>query len=269
MKKTDGIEYSKKDNYSLFTIKHFSNDIECLLREHLSCICHGVSDGESGMELYNYKRTLNEFVKRYRDKPKKIQIGMIGELLAHIIIREYFPEFKVSSPFFNLEERSIKKGFDLLLSKSNDSTLWITEVKSGALHQDKDASGTINDLILAGKRDLVERLDDENASIWMNAIHGAKIVFEKYNDLKTAVVEILSEYAIDGQSARQKRSADYRVLLVGGLFASTDTVVVESGIQSQQQKIKSENVFMDVMLLTIHKNTYTKVYDFIVKECAL
>ncbi len=57
---------------------------------------------------------------------------MLGELLSHVIILKLFPNFEVVSPFFNMEEKSIRKGFDLLLYEASTNNIWITEVKSGA-----------------------------------------------------------------------------------------------------------------------------------------
>lgn len=42
---------------------------------------------------------------------------MIGELLVHVIL-EIEGRFTVASPFFNMEERSFKKGFDIALFDS-------------------------------------------------------------------------------------------------------------------------------------------------------
>ena len=45
-----------------------------------------------------------------KKKPPKTQKGLIGELLTHIIISEFFPEYDVISPYFNLEGEALKKG---------------------------------------------------------------------------------------------------------------------------------------------------------------
>ena len=60
---------------------------------------------------------------------------MVGELLVHTIFSNYFQDYQSLSPFFNLEENNIKKGFDLVLLKNNE--IWINEVKAGNIHQNK------------------------------------------------------------------------------------------------------------------------------------
>lgn len=54
---------------------------------------------------------------------------MIGELLTHLIIKEYFNDFDIAFPFFNKEDRDVKKGFDVIIVNKLDYSRWVTEVK--------------------------------------------------------------------------------------------------------------------------------------------
>lgn len=74
-----------------------------------------VDQSQSSLKIYSYKETVKEFIKRYKtdnnvseDRKK----GMIGELLVHIVL-ELEGRFFAASPFFNMEERSFKKGMML------------------------------------------------------------------------------------------------------------------------------------------------------------
>lgn len=87
-----------------------------------------------------------------------------------------------------MEERSIKKGYDVVLTEVNNPNLWITEVKSGKLHSNKSSNQTMNDLLGTAKRDLKERLNEENISLWLEAINGAKVSFDSNNTMKSAVL---------------------------------------------------------------------------------
>ena len=55
---------------------------------------------------------------------------MVGELLFHVLM-SIENEYIATSAFFNLEERSFKKGFDLSFFSVENQELWIAEVKSG------------------------------------------------------------------------------------------------------------------------------------------
>lgn len=161
----DGIVLARTKEYAICHIEYFSNELKNVIREHLAAICHGSAKTSTGRIMYSYKATIKEFLNRYEKKPPKTQKGLIGELLTHIIISEFFPEYDVISPYFNLEERSIKKGFDIVLISKEEHDLFIIEVKSGEKHKGKSSDETINDLIGTAKNDLLGRLNDENCRL--------------------------------------------------------------------------------------------------------
>ena len=72
-------------------------------------------------------------------------IGLVGEFFMHVVLR--YIGFTQQSVFNNLEESSLKKGFDGLYSIGNE--LWISESKSGfsqgLLHKSK-ITEALNDL---------------------------------------------------------------------------------------------------------------------------
>ncbi len=265
MKVLRGIKYLKDNKYSLFCVQDFSDEIKNAIREQLAEICHGEDNANTGRRMYSYKNTVKEFIKRYKVKSKKIQIGMIGELMVHLIISNYFDEYKSVTPFFNMEERSIKKGYDVVLTEANSPNLWIVEVKSGELHNNKSSNQTINDLIDTAKRDLVERLNEENASLWMEAINGAKVSFESKNTMKEAVIDVLMSWG-DEASDGIYTSDDKNVILTGVLFSSLDDTVTQNNILIKQQKIERARAFNNVFVIALHKETYTKIYEFLREE---
>lgn len=114
-KQIPGISFSKKSRYAICHFTDLSDEIKELLRAQLSFICYGQSASQSGLTVHNYTNTLKEFLTRYESKSDDKQKGMIGELLSHLVINNFFPEYHVVSPFFNKEERSVKKGFDVVM----------------------------------------------------------------------------------------------------------------------------------------------------------
>lgn len=260
-----GIKFIKKKDYALCYVENFSVELQNIIRERLSAICFGMSNAKSKKKLYSYQSTVKEFLIRYDSKPKNIKKGLIGELLNHIIISELFQEFTVASPFFNIEERSIKKGFDVVLTSINNNELWITEVKSGELHKGKKSDGTMADLINSARNDLLSRLNGENKSLWLNAINDAKVALDKYNDLKKAVVDILEDLgdkSIDGLV----NSKELNVFLSGVLFSPLTDLCCVTKIKQKRKTILLENSFKGVIVLSIQKGTYKKVYEFLKRE---
>lgn len=266
MKFIDGISFKKRSGYALCYINDLTHEIKQLLRQQLSFICYGRSCSESGKELYNYFNTLHEFLERYKTKTPRIKKGMIGELLSHLIINEYFLEYYVVSPFFNKEERSIKKGFDVVLSSKSDYSIWITEVKSGELHKNKNVDSTSNDLLGTAKRDLFNRLNRENRSLWLNAINDAKIAYEHHADLKDSILEILEDYGTKSGTQDSYISTEMNVFLVSALFAPLTNLITSTNIQTKVSEIKAENLFKGLFVMAVQKGTYKKVYEFLKQE---
>lgn len=54
----------------------------------------------------------------------------------------------------------------------------------------------MNDLISLAKNDLMLRLNDENISLWHNAINGAQSVLDRNDDYKEAIIDVLEDIGI-------------------------------------------------------------------------
>lgn len=173
-----GVLKEDYSDYVLYFVESLSDELKQEIRSRLSAVCHGVDQAQSAAKIYSYKETAKEFVKRYKsDKnaSEKRKKGMIGELLVHIIL-EIEGRFTTASPFFNMEERSFKKGYDVALFEEKTNELWIAEVKSGEIQKNqKDASAAATGLINTAKNDLKVRLNDYNTSLWLNALNAAKV----------------------------------------------------------------------------------------------
>ncbi len=261
----DGIEIINQANYSLYYISAFSEEIKTAIRNRLSSICHGVADAATGRQLYSYRSTLKEFLKRYNDKTDAQKKGMIGELLLHIIITEVLNEFTIDSPFFNTEERNVKKGFDVVLSKTGSTELWLAEVKSGNIHANKDVSQTAVELINTAQNDLNNRLNGDSVSLWLNAVNGAKAAIDEARTDRDAIISILQDC---GDEAVQDNlhSKDFNVVLVGTLFNPLDDRIDETKISSKYSKVVNKHYFNKVYLVAIQKEDYQLVVDFLERE---
>ncbi len=266
MKAFEGVEYIKMDNCSMFLIENFTDDIKMAIREQLSEICYGFANASSGRAMFDYKNTVKELMKRLSDKQPIIRIGMIGELLVHLILLNYFDEYKSVKLFFNMEERSITKGYDLILTRVDRPELWIAEVKSGELHYKKDAKETLNDLLSTAKRDLAVRLNaSEGGSLWAEAICGARVAFEDNDTMKEAIVEVLGAWG-DEAVKGNNTSYDKNIMLAGVLFSELDDCIDIDDIDEKQKLVESSKKFKQTYVLGIQKPTYEKVYDFLQEE---
>ncbi|MFA0998391.1 MULTISPECIES: hypothetical protein [Pseudomonas syringae group] len=187
----DGVSFKQVDQYAMCCIEHLSDELKVALRQNLTRICHGVDQASRDRALYKYPATLRAFWDRYAGKTRKTQVGMLGELLSHVVILELFPSFDVVSPFFNMEEKSIRKGFDLLLYESSSNEVWITEVKSGGMRAGKTPCTATRDLLAKARDDLKGRLAEQEMNHWQNAINAARNAIHAKADFRDCVLEIL------------------------------------------------------------------------------
>ncbi|ASB55314.1 hypothetical protein S100072_04009 [Bacillus velezensis] len=164
-----------------------------------------------------------------------------------------------------MEERSITKGFDILLYSKNQNELWITEVKSGELQKDKTTNQTNNILLGKAKIDLKTRLNENKDTLWENAINKATVALDNIKDTKEAVISILGD--IEDEIYEQKAvSTDKNVILVTSLFSSLKDELQENVIEKFYTLTSSEKIFRKVLVLSIQKNTYKKVVEFLKDE---
>lgn len=260
----DGIEFIAKQDYYICYINEFTDQIKDLIRRNLCMICNGKSAAENIKEYDNYKNTLmqlNERIKKKRDS--SLKIGMIGELLVHAIFSHYFSEYQSLSPFFNLEEKNIKKGFDLVLLKDNE--IWLNEVKSGNIHLNKTQDETIVELLNDAKLDLKDRLNNGNLTLWNNAINHAKIALDRYNDEKEVVENILNKIYIDTlNNCFQGKNTN--VFLTGVLFHDVHNKFLDESIKVKKDNIVNESLFKNVVVLALQKSLCDTIINFLIEE---
>lgn len=264
----DGVRFLRYKGHAICHIDFFSEDFKSLIRKQLSSVCHGPSKAAWKRRAYSYKSTLKGFLERYDSKTNDIKIGMIGELLTHLLILEYFPEFNTVSPYFNMEEKSIKKGFDIILFSLEDNEIWITEVKSGELHNNKNANQTNSALLSKAKSDLKARLNENATTLWENAINGALVALENKRDTKDAVLEILGEFE-DEVEENKAISTDKNVILVTSLFANLSDQIEERRLKRYSDNVIKQKLFKELVVFSIQKNTYKRVVDFLKEEAKL
>ncbi len=265
MQSIKGVNFKTNNGLAIFYVEDFSCDFEDVIRDKLSSICHGYNDSLTGYLIYSYKETLKEFIKRYEGRDDTWQKGMIGELLVHILLLVYMPNYKISSPFFNLEERSQKKGFDLILKDINKDELWIVEVKSGNKHKSTSSTGTAINLINKAKVDLSGRLNENNLALWINAINGAKKVYGESLDSKESILKILNDKG-DKVCKNSLESQDINVILAGALFHNLDEKIEINTLGKQKNRIDHQKLFKRTSIIAIQKKTFEKIYNFLKKE---
>lgn len=240
-----------------------SDELKALLRSRLTEICHGVARAKKASAIYSYKRTLTSFLNRYDTKTVRTQKGMIGELLTHVLFVHYFSAYEPVSPNFNLEEGSIKKGFDLVLLNNESKELWFAEVKSGNTTTQTCAQ-KLGSLLSTAKNGLVENLNDTRETLWMNAINGASVAMAS-GSLKSRIEALLESYA-EGAFSDTNSSEDFNALLVAVCYSGgKETASIDEFSCSHTHHLNTGE-FANLISLSIQKNTFQAVEKFLREE---
>ena len=261
-----GVSIEKNDFATVCRIKYFSDDLKNQIRNRLSAICHGPDAVSSESIFSSYKQTLREFNKRYNSKSENIKKGMIGELLTHILIFKTHPDFEPANPFFNMEEGSIKKGFDLIIFDKKLHQMWILEVKSGNAKA-MNANTFNNNLLNTAKNDLKKRLNENETNLWLNAINGAKIALSS-GKVKDRINQILENCY--NEAADERQGGDSKnIILASVTYKSTTDPITLVEVKKKGKKIIDEKLFMNVIIFSIQKETYQRIAEFLKSEAEL
>lgn len=267
IKDIKGVEFiSHGENY-FFYIHELSDELKVYLRDFLPNICHGDNVVEIGGVIHSYSMTLKEFLRRYQAKTQKQQIGLIGELMLHFLTRYYLDKFQVCSPFFNMEDGSVKKGFDIILRDVTvNKTVWFVESKAGMYKsEDESATSSLMRRFDIARADFVKRLNDDICQLWLNAIASAHYAMIDCKDEKTQVMSVLRVYS-DKAAEQRLSSEDCSVILAATLFSDVTDKVNSSVIRQKQEDLKNKGDFKNVILIGIQKSTYSRIVDFLKSE---
>lgn len=261
------IDFSKEisivedSNIKLCFIKDFSDKLKNHIKQFLTIVCYGpYINKPEVINEYPFEKTIKSFKERYNSKTPEMKKGMLGELLAHILINNYVENLKVFSPYFNKEEANIRKGFDVLYIDTVDNCIRYGEVKSGELHANSTISQTNNSLLYAAEADLKNKFCDvERQVLWDNAKFDAFLfrnVDENYNI-----------HAILNEDESSHLSNDKKVILVSVCFHDINDKIVLEQVKEFQEKLLDRKTFSDAIIFSIQKNTLDKVKKFMFEEC--
>lgn len=256
-----GITITQAENYAICCVDNFSDDLKDIIRKELNAICFGRRAAEDLPGIYSYKKTLNEFLIRYDKAPYKIKVGMMGELLAHVLMGSAFPDLESVSRLFNKEERHIKKGFDFnFLSKARND-IWYGEIKSGEKSKRHTVESKHKDLLGTAKRDLLGKFSDGKLSLWDNALNDVSLVLATKK--ARSVSQLLEQ---DFLSLEKDSSLKKNAVLISSLFHDSKDKPTEKAISGHAANLIKKGKFAGVLVLCIQKTTYSKIVGFLREE---
>lgn len=247
-------------------IEEFTEQLRTEIRDKLATICHGEDKVEAGSIIASYKETLKLFLTIYSNKSEETRKGMIGELLSHLLILKACPNYQSANPYFNMEEASIKKGFDLVVFDQSCGEMKIVEVKSGGAGS-KSANTANKALLNTAKNDLKSRLNDEKVHVWLNAINGARNALSGGN-VKNKINDILEGCYMEA-SVGAPDSKSKNVVLVSVLYRSCADPITIEDTKKKAEEMAAEGLFQETTVFSIQKETWKQIAAFLKEEAGV
>lgn len=259
----NGVKRQNFCGYLTFIIEEFSDELKQIIREKLTKICLG--EQRAIMSSQNYSYTIKNFISRYENKTKKTKKGMIGEFILHILL-EHEQNFTTCSPFFNMEEKSIRKAFDIILFNKKDKNMWLVEVKSGEIGSSNNSVDKVIETRLDDAlNSIAEQIYSSSSNaVWDNAINSV-FCAKKDDDEKQQLLNILNDIQENYEVSCLEEKLN--LILTGVCFHPIDSARFDNNIvKNFYCKSIDETKFNGIICIAIQKSTYQAIYDFIKSE---
>lgn len=199
---------------------------------------------------YNLKPIKLEVKKFLDDKTEKQKYGAVAEFFSHIVLREL--GYIQQCLYRNLEENSMKKGFDGLYLF--ESSFWIMESKSAITektHRDK-----INEA-LASISDLIEGRTKNNP--WANAVnHILCLENGKRNEtIKKRIKKLSNDYLEN----KLHKVNEFNLIPVSTLFV-TNTQIVDD-IVKDINELLSNSTYKNIVVVCLDNYIYDEFIKYL------
>ncbi|WP_176132849.1 Hachiman antiphage defense system protein HamA [Hymenobacter sp. CRA2] len=247
-------------DFTLCYVEDFCIEFKREIRNCLAKLFSGAANVNDNSTLFTYKWTVKEFLERYNGKDLKTKKGMIGELLAHILINKHHLLLKTVSILANKEERSIRKGFDIIYLHDTDNSIWYSEVKSGNSRL-KDSTTYNRVLLNRAKTGLTNTLLENSDYRWFSAIVDARLTLDGPDKIKASAL-LSNDFPSKDLSVGTKRN----VIIITVLYHCLTDRILSDNIKKFQKKLIKSGTFQKSIIFCIQKTTYKKVERFLIKE---
>ncbi len=221
---------------------NFSDLVETLDNEFVDII-----HADSAFNLTATKREIKNLIK---DKSQKQKYGIVAEFFAHIVLRQL--GYNQECLFKNLEENSMKKGFDGLYEIAGN--FWLMESKSAytnSIHKDKIKEAT-NDL-----KDRIENFHKNNP--WLNAVyHISSLENGKRNETLKNQIRNLS---LDYSNGIKHDLREFRIIPVSTLFVKNIQILDEM-VESIKLLLEG-NDYKDIIIVCIDHYVYKEFLEYL------
>lgn len=238
------IRHELQSGMTLMTVSIDKLDDDTIsdINENLVSIC----EGDSQSSLDDAKISLRNL---FRTKGKKFAIGAVAEFFIHLIVRS--EGFKQECLFRNLEEKSIKKGFDGVYTLKTKET-WLMESKAG---EKVDCVSKV----FEANRDLTSKINGNSSNnAWRNAFYHANLI-----DVGTDkdVRESIRKLSCDYERSIFHPMSEFNIIPCGTDFNE----VVDAKNEWKDRLTRDEGKFLarNVMIICIKSNVFKEFLNYL------
>ena len=249
-------EFNLDSNIKLavIDIPDITDELRAYIDSNIVLIC----EGDSGGDVSTVKKDLAQLFRGSDGKQRTSEwiMGAIAEFFMHLFIRH--KSYKQEFLYRNLEENSIKKGFDGLYSK--ESIIWLMESKSGSINS---VNISHKSKIKEAMKDLSDKVSGNNQTNnpWKNAYSHVSMINVNSSTTLRSDIKRLSDDFINGnyQDISFFNTIPCGTIFLDGEWRQFNIEAIKSDIDSIKANLKGKNIYV---LCMTHK-TVDMFIDYI------
>lgn len=246
---TTKYDINDKTKLSVINIPELNEILINLIDNHIVEIC----EGKSGGSIEDIKLRI---INLFEDKTIEWKMGAIAEFFTNLYIRTQ--SYKQEFLYFNLEEKSIKKGFDGLFSKNE--TYWLMESKSGSINTQNI---THKSKVKQAIKDLNDKISGKMSNNpWQNAYSHASHKDIVVSDTLRAELKKLSN---DFERKLYSEIEEFNIIPSGTIFldGTWQDLNANNKILKDIQSIQSDIIGKDIFIVCMTQNTINMFIDYL------
>ena len=231
-------------------IKEINESLEGYIDNQLINICLG----KRRTELQTVKIRFLEYLEAKKDS--NLLTGSTSEFFVHLFLS--LIAFKQEFLYFNLEENSIKKGFDGYYTKNQEE--WILESKS-TLQKDIKHKSLVNKAY-NGLKDKIEGIDHDN-NPWEEAYNHAS---HKNVNASNSLIDKLGELSDLYTNKTYGQISDYNIMTASTIFLEEDWEEIEvSHLKKIMEKNFCNKKFNKNIVICLNKKSLNHLKEYLRK----
>lgn len=236
---------------TIVEIENIDENIKTILDNNFVSICEGQL---SSSDLCTVKKLV---IDLYKGKGENWILGATAEFIIHLILK--LLKFKQECMYLNLEEKSIKKGFDGLYSI--EDTVWIMESKSG---QTNNIHKFHANKVKIALNDLKDKLSGSNNNPWRNAYSHAGHIDVKASQNILDKIKVLSN---DYTNKTYHSIEEFNLIPCGTVFLLNDwNPPIHSNILKEIKVILSKFKYKKIHVICITQKSIDLFMSYIKME---